>query len=30
MFSPIPEKTKYKAAHRNELLRAIPKTLTLN
>lgn len=30
MFSPEPSKTKYKAAHRNELLRAIPKTLTLN
>lgn len=30
MFSPDPRKTKYKAAHRNQLLRAIPKTLTLN
>lgn len=30
MFSPDQNQTKYKAAHRNELLRAIPKTITLN
>ena len=30
MSSPTPNQSKYKGAHRNDLLRAIPKTLTMN